>query len=214
MPASAKTVAWHTRDWTWLADIMLTACWQFIAVCLTFTERISSISIATLSENANVEWTTQNIINTMCGPCWVVSLCYDGCRFFVDVSLANHLVQQYDPKINRSCCDLIAIKGSKGCRNNHIMMLICKQSEFMLCNVGPQNKKQVLKCLFSEWSSDRSGLCYANVVAAPSTLKITPSKLGINTATTLLFIHIDSTSVGFSWESHREFFTLNQSTGW
>ncbi len=56
--------------------------------------------------------------------------------------------------------------------------------------------------------SDRKGLCYANTVADPPTLKITSSKLGINIAATLLFIHIDNTTVGFSRKNHPEFFTL------
>ncbi len=68
--------------------------------------------------------------------------------------------------------------------------------------------KQLLKCLFSAWSSDQSELCYANIVAALSTLKIASSKLGTNTAMTLLFICIDNTSIGFSQKNHTEFFTL------
>ncbi len=43
------------------------------------------------------------------------------------------------------------------------MMLICKKSEFMLCQICLQmtmkmTNKQLLKCLFSEWSLDQSGL--------------------------------------------------------
>ncbi len=40
------------------------------------------------------------------------------------------------------------------------MMPTCKESELMLRQVGLQDKqsKQLLKCLFSEWSLARSGL--------------------------------------------------------
>ncbi len=58
-------------------------------------------------------------------------------------------------------------------------------------SVCKTTNKKLLKCLFSEWSSDQSELCYANIVADPSTFRITWSKLGINTAWMLLFIHID-----------------------
>ncbi len=54
----------------------------------------------------------------------------------------------------------------------------------------------------------RSELRYVNIVAASSTLKIKSSKLGINTAVTLLFTYTDNTSVGFSRKNHPMFFTL------
>ncbi len=53
-----------------------------------------------------------------------------------------HLLQQYDPEINRFCCDLIALNGSKGCQNNYIMMQTGKKSDFMLCHVCQQDDNQ------------------------------------------------------------------------
>ena len=54
------------------------------------------------------------------------------------------------------------INGSKVCRNNYIMMLISKKSEFMLCRVCPQDDKQTTfkMLVFSmEFGSISARLC-------------------------------------------------------
>ncbi len=90
------------------------------------------------------------------------------------------------------CCDLIVITNQKDAEiTTKWCRFVNSLNSCFVRSVSKMTSKQISKCLFSEWSSDRLGLCYANVVAAPSTLRITSSKLGKNMAATLLFVRTE-----------------------
>ncbi len=74
-PASAKTVTWHTQDWTWLTGIMLIACLS------NFHREAQQCrqSYIIWMETLTVSGPGGNIVNKMCCLCRVVSLCCGVC---------------------------------------------------------------------------------------------------------------------------------------
>lgn len=61
------------------------------------------------------------------------------------------LLQWHEPWINWFCCDLITINRSKGCWNNYIMIAIYKKSEFIRCQICPQEDKQTTFKILELW---------------------------------------------------------------